>query len=142
MITHTTQYCKEELRNASLKATPARLAVLQLLEKKDKPLDAGTIKESLEREGIGVDPVTVFRTLNHFTQRGLIRQVQFHEDKTRYEPSARGDHHHLICESCGSVEDIADCEIHTQEEEIRRKKRFLVKNHSLEFFGICLKCQP
>lgn len=133
--------CKTKLREASLKATPARLSVLNLLEKSKRPIDVVSIIGYLRQKGIKADPATVFRIVNLFTQRGLARQIHFNEGKFRYEPFSKEDHHHLICNICGSIEDISDCSIDILEKEILRKKKFLVKNHSLEFFGICKQCQ-
>lgn len=134
--------CKSELREAFLKATPTRLAVLSLLEKANKPVDVASIIDYLKQERIKTDPATVFRIVNLFTERGLTRQIHLNEGKFRYEPFVKEDHHHLICDICGSIEDISDCSIDMLEKEIRKKKKFLVKNHSLEFFGICRQCQP
>lgn len=133
--------CKDELRTLSLKATPARLAVLRLLEQVGKPLDVAAIIAYLDEHNIRADPVTVFRIINVFTKLGLTRQVQLNEGKFRYELSSKADHHHFICENCGAIEDISDCGVDTLEEEIRQRKHFIVKNHSLEFFGVCKQCQ-
>lgn len=139
MATHN---CKSELREALLKVTPTRLAVLNLLEKANKPVDVAYIIDYLKQEKIKADPATVFRIVSLFTKRRLTRQIHLNEGKFRYEPFAKEDHHHLICDICGSIEDISDCSIDMLEKEIRKKKKFLVKNHSLEFFGICRQCQP
>lgn len=133
--------CKQELRKFQLKVTPARLAVLSFLEKVREPVDVTTIIQYLGREGIQADQATIFRIVNLFTGKGLTRQVQFNEGKFRYELSSREDHHHLICERCGKIEDISDCSIKGLEKEITVKKQFLVKRHSLEFFGVCKECQ-
>jgi Fur family transcriptional regulator, ferric uptake regulator len=133
--------CKDELRNASLKATPARLAVLKLFEITDKPIDVGEIIDYLKQNNIKADPVTAFRIINLFTQKGLTRQISLNEGKFRYELAGNAEHHHFICESCGAIEDISDCNIDTVEKEIEQKKGLLVKRHSLEFFGLCKNCQ-
>lgn len=132
--------CKVELRTASLKATPARLAVLRLLEKTDQPLDVATIIAYLNKQGVDADQATVFRIINLFTDKGLARQIQLNEGKFRYERGGE-EHHHLICERCGGIEDVSDCNIGGLEKEIHSKKGFLVKRHSLEFFGVCKQCQ-
>ncbi len=139
--TRITHDCKEELRSVALKATPARLLVLKLLETSLKPLDVGTIIDYLKKHHRGVDQATVFRIINLFTQRGLTRQIQLNEGKFRYELSSRSDHHHFMCEKCGIIEDISDCNIEKLEKEIAKKKNFLVQSHSLEFFGTCNQCQ-
>src|SRR3712207_3323769 len=103
--------CKDELRESDLKATPARLAVLQLLEQTDTPVDVASIISYLEDHKIKTDPATVFRIMNIFTQRGIAKQIQLNEGKARYELSSDSDHHHLICEGCGNIQDISDCGI-------------------------------
>lgn len=133
--------CKEELREHALKATPNRLAVLNLLERIDKPIDVATIIDYLKQHDIDMDPVTAFRIMNLFTDKGLTKKVEFQEGKSRYELLNNSDHHHLVCENCGDVEDISDCRIGELEQDIEQKKKFLVKRHSLEFFGICKNCQ-
>lgn len=136
-ITHD---CHEELRVVELKATPARLAVLKFLESSNSPVDVSAINMYLSNKKIPADPATVFRIINKFTDKGLTRPIQLHEGKFRYELANGTDHHHLICESCGSIEDMSDCNVDTLEKEIRNKKDFIVKNHSLEFFGVCHAC--
>lgn len=133
--------CKEELRDVELKATPARLAILDVLEHTDAPLDVAAIIEALEKDAIKTDQATVFRIMNSFTQKRLVRQIQLHEGKFRYEMASMPDHHHLMCEECGKIEDISDCAISDLESDIRKKKGFVVKHHSLEFFGVCQQCQ-
>lgn len=131
--------CAQELKNVSLQITPARIAAMQLFETHNTPLDAQHVIDHL-RKDLGVDRVTVFRIINTFVEKGLIRKLEFGEGKARYELN-RNEHHHLICEVCGSIEDISDCNISGLEKDIKKKKSFLVKNHSLEFFGICRDCQ-
>lgn len=133
--------CADELRNVNLKVTPARLGVLAAIESTTKPLDVAAITKFLERNEISADRVTVFRIINALTNKGLIAPIQFQEGKFRYEHSGREDHHHFICENCGTVEDISDCNIDAIEKNIKKKKGLLVKRHSLEFFGLCQTCQ-
>lgn len=138
---NTVHNCSEELRDVDLKATPARIAVLQLLEETNTPLDVSTIIYNLKSKNLDVDPATAFRIVNMFTEKGIITPIQFNEGKLRYELSSKAAHHHLVCEQCGKIEDISDCNIRSLEKDIKKKKGFLVKHHSLEFFGVCLNCQ-
>ena len=133
--------CKKELQALDLRATPARVAVMQFLEKTSDPVDISSIQEYLLDKHIDTDPATVFRIMNMFTIKGITMPIQFHEGKTRYELANKQDHHHLICENCGRVEDIEDTVIPTLEKHIGKKYQFLVKRHSLEFFGLCKNCQ-
>jgi len=133
--------CKTELNKANLRVTPARIAILDLLEKTDKPIDIWNIIDYLQKQNIYTDPVTAFRIINIFTEKGLTKKIQFHERKFRYELANKPEHHHLICNLCRRVEDISNCNIRKLEKEILEKKKFIVKDHSLEFFGLCQNCQ-
>lgn len=132
---------KEELRVVSLKVTPARLSVLQILENADIPLDVKAITEYLRKKNIKVNKATIFRIINSFTEKGLIRQLWLNEDKSRYELTSRKDHHHFVCQECGAIKDISDCGIDSLQKKIERKKGLFVKSHMLEFFGTCQDCQ-
>jgi len=127
------------LTKHDLKITQARISLLELLEKEKKPVDSQFLIDTLQK-GLQVDKVTVFRILNVLTEHGILRRLEFGEGKARYELNAE-DHHHLICQNCGSIEDISDCNIVALEKEIKQKKHFLVKLHTLEFYGLCSDCQ-
>lgn len=133
--------CKTELRHVDLKATPARLGILAALEQTKKPLDVNDLINYLKNHQIKADKVTVFRIVNALKNKGLTIPVQLNEGKFRYEYAARANHHHFVCESCGEIEDISDCNIEALEKNLSKKKGLLVKRHSLEFFGLCQKCQ-
>lgn len=131
--------CAEELRDVDLRATPIRIAILKLLERSDLPLDVSTIRDYLEKHNIQADPVTIFRVMNSFTQRGLTRQINFNEGKARYE-LASSEHHHLICESCDNIEDFTFPESKLLA-DVAKQSGFKIKSHNLEIFGICQRCQ-
>lgn len=132
--------CKEELKMADLKVTPARLGVLSAIENTQSPIDASQIANYLRKNRIKADKVTVFRILNMLSEKGIAKPVQLNEGKLRFEHTSIDEHHHFICEVCGHIEDISDCNIDELEKEIIRKKGLKIKRHSLEFFGICPAC--
>jgi Fur family ferric uptake transcriptional regulator len=121
-----------------LKITEGRKALIALISNAEKPVDAQFLIEHLQKTQ-GIDRVTVFRILNILTGHGILQKLEFGEGKARYE-IATTEHHHLICESCGAIEDVSDCNIGALEEDISKKKKFHIKRHSLEFFGLCDNC--
>jgi Fur family ferric uptake transcriptional regulator len=132
--------CKDELQQASLKATPARIAVLKFLEDTNQPVDAQTIINYLITERINADPATIFRMMNDFLKKGITKEIQLEKGKVHYELN-KGDHHHLICDKCGKIEAVEDNFVPQMEKELAKKHQFLIKRHSLEFFGLCHNCQ-
>ena len=141
MTTLQNHDCTIELREAELRATPARLGILEALEQSDLPLDVASLVKYLKINNIKADKVTIFRIMNTLTEKGLVKHVQLNEGKLRYEYAMKREHHHFVCENCGNIEDISDCNISNLEKELTRKKGLLIKRHSLEFFGICKQCQ-
>lgn len=132
---------KIELKQADLRATPARVAIMELLRKIKQPMDTNTLINLVNKQGVKTDPTTVFRIMNALTRKGLTLPIQFLEGKTRYELAGKKHHHHLVCENCGRIEDVLPAIVPTLEKEIQKKYKFLVRRHSLEFFGLCSNCQ-
>ena len=131
---------KTELNRVDLRATPARLAVMKLLETAATPVDVQMIKDYLAKEHLKTDPATIFRIMNMFTQKGITKTISFNEGKCRYELSNKPEHHHLVCNQCGKVENFSDCAIPELEKDIQKKKGFQVTSHALEFYGSCEQC--
>ncbi|MEX0649458.1 MAG: transcriptional repressor [Candidatus Andersenbacteria bacterium] len=128
------------LRETKLKATPARFQVLQILISSDKPLSIQGIMKRLKGEAI--DQATVYRTLNTFETAGLADEVDFHHGHVHYEYTDRPHHHHLVCRSCGRVEDIEGCRLSKNEDKVLKQSGFSsVEAHRLEFFGTCASCE-
>lgn len=132
--------CKDELHNAKLRVTPARLGVLAMLEQADVPVDASMITDYLKKQKIAADEVTVFRILNTFTDKGITKPIQLNEGKLRYEYANKAAHHHFICEKCKTIADVEGCTVETLERQIEESIGGKVTRHSLEFFGLCRRC--
>ena len=141
MKNQQTHDCRKELKKARLKATPARLNVLKILENTKQPIDILSIISYFKKNNVPADPATIFRIINSFTENGITKQIELNEGKFRYELANKKDHHHLICELCGKIEDIEDPIVPKFEKHIKLRHKFTVKRHSLEFFGICENCQ-
>lgn len=135
----TLQTSKDRLREAKLQITPARIAILELFQSHDAPLDAQRVMDLLQKD-LSIDRVTVFRVLKTFVDKTILRKLEFGEGKARYELNSE-EHHHLICEKCGRIDDIPHYGNPTLDNEIKDMKGFLVKSHSVEYFGLCKNCQ-
>jgi Fur family ferric uptake transcriptional regulator len=53
-----------------------------------------------------------------------------------------GSHHdHLICISCGKVEEFVDSGNERYQEEIAKERGFALHEHSLSLYGVCGACK-
>lgn len=127
------------LRAAGLKVTDKRTALLGVLSKTRQPMSVSEIKKVL---GKAADSVTIYRALEAFVQAKIVARVDFHEDEARFELIVgREHHHHVVCGSCGIVEDIDACSPRIEREVLRSAKQFsVISGHALEFFGTCRNC--
>lgn len=128
------------MNSVSIKNTPARTAINDFLSTSDTPVDVDQIIRYLRSQKLNTNKVTVYRNIDSMLENGTINRLEFGEGKFRYE-IVKNHHHHLICTNCGKIEDIEIDLTKEFEKEILKKKKFLVKSHSLEFFGLCKSCQ-
>lgn len=129
------------LRTYSYKATPARLAILELLEQAGKPLSVHQIMQRL-RSSHALDQATVYRTMTALKNSGVIRQIDFQHGHAHFELTTLGDHHHVVCVRCDTVADVYECDLQTMTRQALRQSGFAaIKDHTLEFFGLCQRCE-
>jgi Fur family transcriptional regulator, ferric uptake regulator len=127
------------LKNKGYRITKQRKEILQLLTL--FPQSVFEIYQSLRNKRIILDKVTIYRTLECLQKLGIVGKIQFNETSAKYELLSKNNHHHhLVCNSCGGVEDISFNE-HELLTKVRKHSKFLVQNHTVEFFGLCGNCQ-
>ena len=100
---HTAQ---ADIRDAGLRATPARTATLLFLRETSAPLTHAEVAGHLT--AIDVDKATAFRNLNDLTDAGLLRRTEVGDHVWRFESvdlsSPRDEGHpHFLCVDCGTV---------------------------------------
>jgi Fur family transcriptional regulator, stress-responsive regulator len=97
----------DELRQAGLRVTAARIALLQTVRAGDH-LDVDTIASQV-RDRLGTISVqAVYEALHALTAAGLIARIEPAGSPARFEGRVGDNHHHIVCRSCGVVTDV-DC---------------------------------
>lgn len=94
-----------ELRAASLRVTPPRLAVLAALEEHshvDTPTVIGLVRAELPT----ASQQTIYDVLHALTDAGLVRRIQPAGTTARYELRVGDNHHHAVCRACGAITDV------------------------------------
>jgi Fur family ferric uptake transcriptional regulator len=128
------------LQEHGYRLTPGRISLLIFLKKSMKPLSAGDIQKQL---GHKMDKVTLYRALEDFAKSKIVAKINLQDTATYYEFIHEDHHHHhIVCEKCGKIEDIENCnQANLQKEVIKHSKSFTtINSHSLEFFGVCKAC--
>ncbi len=123
------------LSENKLKITKARREVYNVLYKSNKPITVEGIAGKITDKKI--DLVTIYRTIDTFLKCNIIKRVDLRGNSLFYE-IVKSHHHHVVCVECNDIEEVSVCGIN----DIRPKtnKFSVIKEHSLEYFGICKKC--
>jgi Fur family ferric uptake transcriptional regulator len=131
-----------DLKSKGHKVTKARKHLIDVLIKSNQPLSVPEISLSLEGFNLAPNKTTIYREIAFLIDQGIVREIDFGDNKKRYEYDLKDHHHHLVCVKCGKVEDFElEQDLRHQEKMIERERNFKVVNHSLEFFGLCGSCQ-
>lgn len=106
---------KTRLRDAGLRATASRIAVLECMIAAHGPLTHADVCEKLADAGF--DRATVYRNLADLTDAGLMRRSDLGDHLWRFELKAEGAHEdhaadeihpHFVCTECGNVACLPD----------------------------------
>lgn len=137
------QLLTSALRTQGHKITKNRTAILEFLASQDKPISADEILVHVQNEHQGVHKTTIYREIFFLLEHNFIKEIEFGDGKKRYEIAInRPHHHHIICVSCGRVEDIPlENEFKAQQNMIEKTTSYKLTSHMLEFFGLCNNCK-
>ena len=96
-----------KLTQAGLKITPQRTAVLEaVVELRNHPT-AENVFDFIKTNQPNIATGTVYKTLETFVEKGLIKKVKTDKDIMRYDAIIE-PHHHLYCSSSDRIEDFSD----------------------------------
>lgn len=127
----------ELLNKAGLKRTPQRMAILEYLDGNTSHPSAEDIFLAVSAKFPAMSFATVYNTLNSLRAHNRLLELKIDPDKKRFDPNPE-PHHHLICTSCGRIEDIF---IEFPLDMPRKAKcGFRLTGNRVEFYGICPVC--
>lgn len=128
----------DNLKQQGFRFTLIREAVLDLLLKSNKPLSCQDIRKHLK---LKANKTTFYRELEFLRDKKIIEEFKLDDGVRRYEIVSK-HHHHAVCIKCKKVKCVElNGDIKKQEKEIEKNNNFKIISHSLEFYGLCQKCQ-
>ncbi|TCO45132.1 Fur family ferric uptake transcriptional regulator [Kribbella antiqua] len=127
------------LREVALRVTRPRVAVLHAVHAHPHA-DTDTIIQATRRELPEVSHQAVYDVLRALTDARLLRRIQPAGSVARYEARVADNHHHVVCRSCGAIEDV-DCAVgeapclHPSD-----RHGFSVDEAEVVYWGLCPAC--
>lgn len=131
------------LRSHGLKMTRAReLVFREILSAPGIHPNADEIRRRLRTKKKVIGLATIYRTLNLLVRSGLVTAVDLGEGHSHFEPEwDETAHGHLICLSCGRVQEFAQASIQDAIRRIGEEKGYRLDKFSLQVFGFCRDCE-
>lgn len=130
---------RSAVRTSGLRATPSRLAVLELLRARDAPLSHGDVADLLSAQPW--DRATIYRNLTDLAEAGLVRRTDLGDHVWRFEAvDAAHDlaHPHFVCTECGTVECLPEIDLQIRRAKAPRAIR--ARQVEVQVRGLCDAC--
>jgi Fur family ferric uptake transcriptional regulator len=141
----------KRFRGCGYRLTLPRKAIVEVLTGAKEHLSAEDVYMAVHKKYPEVGLTTVYRTLGLLVDMGVVFKLDFGDGKSRYElaegPEGYEHHHHLVCTSCNRVvnyTDFIDEEVELlkkTEQGLSKKYNFDIKNHLIQFYGLCENCR-
>jgi Fur family ferric uptake transcriptional regulator len=129
----------QEIRNAGLKVTAPRVKILELLERNDEQhVSAEDVYKMLLAANEDIGLATVYRVLTQFEEAGLVEKHHFEDGYSVFELNKGKHHDHIVCVTCGRVEEFVDDTIENRQKKIADDLGFKISEHELVIYGKCL----
>lgn len=134
---------KDLLKNNGLKFTIQREVILEMLYNSDEHLTPEALHHLIQEKHpeLNTGIATIYRTLSLLEDSNIVTSLSFGAQGKKYELGAKDHHDHIICTSCGKITEFVDDEIERRQQEITDKLGFVIKDHSMQIYGICKSCQ-
>jgi Fur family ferric uptake transcriptional regulator len=128
------------LHGRKLKFTPERAMILDAALRREGLFEAEQLVADVTKLGHRVSRATVYRTLAHLQDAGVLRQVFFDNRQSYYEVIAgRGENDYLICVETGRVIEFHSERLRQLRDEICREHGFSPLSHQFHIFGVAEK---
>lgn len=127
------------LKKEQIRITPQRQELLAILKNSKQHLTAEEIFNELGKKFSSVSITTVYNNLKLFVKLGIVEELLFGEGLSKFEWKA-ADHYHVICSKCGKIEDFYYPQLKEVEAYAQDLSKFIIKDHQLQFYGICNVC--
>ena len=119
--------------------TPQRLLLLDAICEGKGHTTFDQIYERVKTKAPGINPATVYRTLDFLCELRLVVSAEIDGD-TVYELASETPHHHLVCRHCGSVQKLTDFHFQDLRDHLWQEHGFRADLDHQAITGLCAGC--
>lgn len=135
---------KETVRQRGIRMTKQRQILLDLIDESGRHLDAEKLYELAVQKDPKLNRVTVYRTIKMLKDAQLIDELDLMHwsgDQHYYETRLKQEHAHVVCLSCGKVQEYFGPPVGRLRRQVESTLGFKVVTVRTEIGGYCPECQ-
>jgi len=126
------------LREKELKVTPQRIFILEEIKNMGHA-SVEALHDRVKSVYSSVSLATIYKNLHLLVEEDILREVPVQGKKPYYEINT-GDHVHIVCTSCGCIEDSHDIDSSQLLENAQSQSGKKFGSISVTLLGLCKKC--
>lgn len=125
------------LKNHSLKVTPQRLEIVNILSTHGH-INIDNLYKALQEKFPTLSLATIYKNIHAMINKSFLSEVKIPNQKNVYELTQQ-EHSHVVCSKC---EDILDIELDTSTliNQASSMSNYKLDKSSIVLNGICPKC--
>ena len=134
------QFCAF-LKKSDLKLTPQRMRIAETVFATHTHFTSEELYDLVKKREPLVGRVTVYRTLEHLVESGMVEELSIAKGVATYEHTTGHTHHdHLVCLDCGRIQELTSARLEKVKKEEAEAGGWKIRAHSLKVYGICPEC--
>jgi Fe2+ or Zn2+ uptake regulation protein len=137
---HSIEEIDQLLRSHGLRRTPQRHVTLEAIAKFAGHATADQIVERVRKKLPTISSSTVYRTLATLEEVGIICHAHLGHTASVYHVGTAGLHQHLVCERCGSLQEVDDSVTGGFAGELTKRFGFRANLTHFAVLGECRSC--
>jgi Fe2+ or Zn2+ uptake regulation protein len=137
----TSEIWLTQLHESGYRITEARRAVVHTVAGTQRALTPIEVFDLARKAYPALGLVTVYRTLEKLEELHLIQRVHQPQGCQAFIAASQAHQHLLLCQNCGQVKFFEGDDLDTLTAAIAKKTGYQIREHWLQFFGLCQDCK-
>lgn len=129
----------ESMKSQRKRMTQQKKIILELMKGTNIHPTADWVYEESRKQLPKISLGTVYRVLKELSESGLIKGLNL--DKQKHFDGFTEPHSHVICRSCGKIEDVVLESDSGLQASIQNLTNYSISEQNYEFYGLCPICQ-
>jgi len=133
---------EELLADHGIDTTLHRSTVLDVFIRDNRSRTPQDILEEVRKKK-DIDKVTLYRILDLFVEKRIIRRITTFSGPMQYEilcEKHRPNHPHFVCRRCGQMECLDDMDLTGFKNQLKGKRKLKIEDIDLKLEGVCPEC--